>query len=319
MRGTLAVAVLFVLGGCLGEASGPGKSGPPGASTTSGPISLNTTEDVLLNSPHLKILGPATVQWDLQNATPETPEMVSTLIFFGSDVPSDHHARDPGIVFAAFVPISVVDALSGCAPTPSGVKHFLRNFGGGGDEEDVGNLTDDYAKGWYHFVAIADDPASFSISFDTEKELRARRLPGPDPFIQNIQWSSQTGDREYHEDIETKGVRWFAWAQHQIGANGGFGGGGGGSTLTQVDGGRTHTLGFNGDCAKVERVSTFPTVQTQGEAHRLRTGGAGVGSAVVDAVYTPQQAASAPQTTLHVAGFAVKMVEIPPAAAPAAP
>ena len=321
MRGTLAVTVLLLVAGCLDGKPGPGTSGGPGGTTASGPVVLNSTEDVLLQSPHLKILGPATVQWDLQNATVETPEMVSTLMYFGTDVPSDHHAVDPGIAFSAFVPLTAVDGLSGCIALGADVKHYLRNFGGGGDDdEDVGNLTGDYAKGWYHFVAIADGPASISISFDTEKQLRARKLPAPDPFVQNIQWSSQTGSREYHLDVETKGVRWFAWAQHQIGVNGGFGGGGGGggSSLTQVDGGRTHSLAFNGDCAKAERVSTFPTVQTQNEAHRLRIHGGGVGGATVDAVYTPQQAASAPQTTLHVAAFAVKVVEMPSAPPPAA-
>lgn len=320
MRGSLGVGILILLAGCAGDPDGPGASGQPGG-TSSGPVVLNTTEDVLLNSPHLKILGPATVQWDLQNATPETPEMVSTLVYFGSDVPSDHHSRDPGIAFAAFVPVTAVDALSGCAPMPEGVRHFLRDFGGGGDEDEVGNLSEDYTKGWYHFIAIADNAASLSISFDTEKQMRARKLPGPDPFVQNIQWSSQTGQREYHVDIETKGVGWFTWAQHQVGVNGGFGGGGGGggSSATQVDGGRTHTLAVNGDCSKQERTSTFPTVETQDDEHRLRMSAAGTGGAKVDAVYTPQQAASAPQTTLHVAAFAVKIVEIPPkTAAPAA-
>lgn len=317
MRWTLGVVVIVLLAGCLGDKAGPGGSNSPTGGFPTNTVPANTTEGVLLNSPHLKILGPATVQWDLQNATVEKPELVSTLVYFGLDAPSDLHARDDGIAFAAFIPLTATEGLQACAPMPTSVKHYLRNFGGGGNEDQVGNLSGDYPRGWYHFVAIADEPASLSITFDSEKGLRARKLPAPDPYVAAIQWSSQTGQREYHVEIDTQSVMWFAWAQHQVGVNGGFGGGGGGggggSSLTQVDGGRSHSLGFNGDCAATSRTSTFPTVQTQDQQHRLRTSAAGTGGATADAVYSPQQAASAPQTTLHLAAVAIRPVEIPPA------
>jgi hypothetical protein len=307
-----AVTALLLLAGCAEKLpTGPSVSGG-GGSLGPGTAAANSTEGVLLSSPHLKILGPATVQWNLQNATAEAPQMVATLVYFGMDTPSDLHARDAGIAFAAFIPLDVTESLPGCDATPPSVKHFLRNFGSGGDEDEVGNLTGDYARGWYHFVAIATDAASLSISFDTGKELRPRKLPAADPFVANIQWLSQTGQREYHVDLETKGVNWFAWVQHQIGANGGFGGGGGGGTsAAQVDGGRTHTVGFNGDCAQVSRVGALPTVSTQNEQHRLRTSAAGTAGVTVDAVYAPSQAAAAPQSTFHLAAIAIKDVEIP--------
>jgi hypothetical protein len=311
VRVLASAAVVLLLAGCVGEGAPTSSLGPTGTDGTSGPIT--TIEDFLLSKPHLKVLGPATIQWNLDNATATSPEVMSTLFYFGTDVPSSHHGREGGLAFAAFIPINATAEAPVCGSIDPAVKHFLRNFGGG-PANDFGNLTGDYLKGWYHFIAIADAPGSFSISFDTEKELRNRKLPEPDPFVANIQWKTMTGAREYHEAIDSRGVSWLGWAQHQIGAGGGGGGG-----FLQIDGGRRHTLGFNDDCAGVGRTGTSPNVSTQNEQHRLRAFAMGTGAASIDAVYTPQQPAAAPQSTLlHFAAVAISPIELPAAPAPTA-
>lgn len=288
---TNLVVVAVLLAGCT---EGPG--GSPTGSATATPVPT-TAHEVLLGQPSLKILGPATVQWNLQNATEEQIQVVSTLVYIGLTVSSGDHDRDAGIIFAAAIPANATDTLGPCAAQSPGVRAFFRPRDTGNN--NFGNLTGDYDAGWYHFVVAADSPGGFDLEFEGGGP-NPRKLPAEDPYVQALAYSVKTGARQLSADVASGGLPWFSWSHHAIGGN-----------QLSVDGGRTHKLAYNDNCAEVTRTSTGATIQNN--ARNLATAAAGVSTGVAaQGTYTPSQAATAPtDTTLSTLWVTVEPVTIP--------
>ena len=297
MRAALVVGFLIVVSGCV---SGAPKSPGAGSGGPSIPAADNSTlEGVLLNSPHLKVVGAATLSWELSNATTTDPVSQATLVKFTDTFKSSSVGVSGGMKLVAAFPIDTLGSPPACAAMPTNVKSYFEPRDT--VQKGITNLTGDFGPGWYHFVLVAVDDGTFSISFDTKKEVKARTLPARDPYV-SADFASVSGSREPAHTFEKAGDAWLAWATTSVG-----------SSLT--DGGRELNVDIGG-CQSGKSSGTSANRNAKTGANAIAMGGQS--STAVKGAYKPtltQLAANS--ATLDVAWVSVREPKVAEVAQPA--
>lgn len=192
----------------------------------------STLEGVLLGTPHLKVVAAATVQWEVNNGSVETPKVAATLVKFTDAFKSSFVGFSGAIELVAAIPVDGAAIEGGCGAQPTAVKSYFK----GRDSVQKGGqtFTATFGPGWYHFVIVSTGDGSFGISFDTKKEGKPRTLPARDPYV-SAGYAVATGGREPSYTIDTGNKPWLAWATTSIpNAN------------TQPDGGREISANIGG-------------------------------------------------------------------------
>lgn len=286
------LAIVLLLSGCLGS-----QATEPKAALPASPVSLlpPDVEALLTNVSHLKVAGAATLKWDLKNGTKDKPEVSATVLYLAEAFKASHLGVEGSPALVALIPFAAAREASTCGPPSSGVKSYFRGRDAGTNDR-FKNVSGTYEAGLYHAIVVADAEGSFTITLGSEKELKARTLPGRDPYVDGAT-VTLTGAREFTHPVQVKGDAWFAWATHRLPQNG-------------VDGGRQHSVSVGTDCVQQARTSSSATI---GNPRTITAVAAGtVASFEIKGRYAPTLAAAAPaSTTLEAAWVWVKPVASP--------
>lgn len=206
--------LLLLASGCVsGSPKTPGpQTGGPGFAAPDN----STIEGVLLNSPHIKVVGTTTLSWEVENGSSESPAWRATLVKFTEQFKASFVAISGDVKFVAAVPLEATNGAPGCGAVPAGVKSFFRpretvNRG-------VDNLSGNYGPGWYHFVVLSTGDGTFGISFDAKKEGKARTLPARDPYV-TADFAAAGASRDPTLSLDTIGTAWVAWATTSVSGN----------------------------------------------------------------------------------------------------
>ena len=231
VRAALAIGLLLLVSGCVG---GVGTSGPTrSGGSTALPAPDNTTlEGVLLGSPHLKVVAAATLQWNVENGSIDSPKVAATLVKFTDAFKASFVGISGDVKLVAAIPLDGFTIDAGCSAQPTSVKSYFQPR----DSVQKGGqtMTATYGPGWYHFVVVSTGDGSFGISFDTKKEGKPRTLPARDPYV-SAGYAVATGSREPTYTVDAANKPWLAWATTTLP-----------NSNTQPDGGREITANVGG-------------------------------------------------------------------------
>ena len=279
MRGWLAAAVLLVvLGGCLGGGANVVVPTEPPYDTRLG--DPTTIEGTLNRTPNVKVYGATTLKWDFSALQGQDYKLFASLVYFNDSYPINNVRLVGQPHLVAFVPINVTQETPACGPTPYGIKAMFRPRHGDG----IGNLSGKTEPGWYHFVIIAKNSGTTTISFNTTTDLKPRNVTQADPYVTGGAAVVSTGRTQSIPVAPAEGT-WLAYA-HQIVPR-----------QATVDGGREQTLAIAVDCAKATRTVPATGGATLNEATLSAEARGNLASFSIDGTYKPSQDVYAPKDT----------------------
>lgn len=275
------VPLAVLLSGCLGGGTGVGKAG----SITSGATGPPTLDTVLEALPHYKVVGPATLELEINELGREGYGYNASLVHFFVPVKPgvQKFTNNPLLILA--IPFEAEKTLQGCEKIPKSLHWRFGPVAGNG----AGNLTGEYKPGWYHLVMISTTTGGYRVTYNSTKELKTRAPIALDPFVQ-VGLKTVTGKRSYDETYPMDSP-WFAWTQFFLNAN-------------TIDGGRDFLVQLNsgGACDVMAINQQLPdpaAVTSSFGAKRVWAAGMGAEpSATVHAEYKPKVEQAAPTDVL---------------------